>query len=898
MLDAASTPVTVTVQRKDYEPPAYLLNSVELNFDLGEQHTVVQSKMLVQRNPQSADRDNNLFLFGSELQLEEIKLNGSTVERDHYSIDGSGLSIMAVPDKFELEITTIIYPQKNTKLMGLYKSAGNFCTQCEAEGFRKITFFPDRPDVLSVYTVTLYADRARYPVLLANGNRVEKGNLDDGRHFAKWHDPFPKPSYLFALVAGDLDMISDTFTTQSGREIALEIYSEAHNINQCGYALESLKKSMRWDEQVYGLEYDLDIYMIVAVDDFNMGAMENKGLNVFNTKYVLADKCTATDTDFLGVESVIAHEYFHNWSGNRVTCRDWFQLSLKEGFTVYRDQEFSADMHSRGLKRIEDVNVMRTYQFREDAGPMAHPVRPESYLEINNFYTLTVYNKGAEVVRMIAEIVGRQGFRKGSDLYFSRHDGQAVTIEDFVMAMEQANDVDLKQFRRWYSQAGTPRIEVIETYDETNAHYILELKQTCPPTPGQTDKLPFHIPVRIGLLNSSGDALALISSSDGVQISENNREAVLHLIGEHQQFVFEQLTEKPVCSFLRGFSAPVNVQFNQPEAALIFLMANDTDPFNKWDAAQSLMSTELLRLIKLLQDGNNIVALKPALIEVVGTIMAGKINDASLTALVLTPPSEIYLSSLLNVIDPTAIHQARQLMIKTLAVAHRDAWIQLYSSLDDSDDYFVGEEQVGRRSLRQLCLDYLISIDDEFGWELARKQYYSADNMTQRLGGFKSLLHSSSPDKQVLVDDFFERYCDHALAMDKWLMVQAVVPGPQTLDNVRALEKKTVFDRRNPNKLRSLVGTFVSQNPLCFHAEDGSGYAYLTHWLIELDPVNPQVAARLAGSFNSWRSYDASRQKLMKLSLEKIQATKNLSNDVREIVSKALESPEKLTSVK
>ena len=888
MLAAAKTPVSVTVQRKDYQPPAFLVDRVELEFDLGEQHSTVQNKMWVQRNPQSAEKNKSLFLLGSEIKLEQIKLNGGIVDKHQFSVDQNGLNIVDVPDEFELEITTILYPQNNTTLMGLYKSSGNFCTQCEAQGFRKITYYPDRPDVLSIYTVKIIAEKSSYPILLCNGNRVETGDLDEGRHFAKWHDPFPKPSYLFALVAGDLAMIAGSFTTGSGRQIALEIYSEAHNIDQCDYALESLQKSMRWDEEVYGLEYDLDIYMVVAVDDFNMGAMENKGLNIFNTKYVLADKETATDADFFGVESVIAHEYFHNWSGNRVTCRDWFQLSLKEGFTVYRDQEFSADMHSRGVKRIEDVNVLRTYQFREDSGTMAHPVRPESYQEINNFYTLTVYNKGAEVVRMIAEIVGKQGFRKGSDLYFSRHDGQAVTIEDFVMAMENANDVDLEQFRRWYAQAGTPSIQVVESYDELNAKYSIQLKQSCPPTPGQKDKLPFHIPVRMGLLNPAGDAIELISSSDGVQTDKDNHEAVLNLKAENQEFVFQQVTEKPVCSFLRGFSAPVNVKFNQSDAQIVFLMANDSDPFNKWDAAQTLMCNELLRLIEQFRQ-EKVLVLKPELINVVGAILAGKITDKALTSLVLTPPGEIYLSSMLKTIDPTAIHQVRQFMVKTLALSHKDAWLNLYNGLNNSDDYSVDQEQVGRRNLAQLCLDYLISIDDEFGWALAKQQYYDANNMTQRLGAFKSLLHSSSPDRQVLIDDFYDKFNDHALAMDKWLMVQAVVPGPDTLNNVKALEKRSVFDRKNPNKLRSLVGAFVSQNPVCFHARDGSGYAYLTDWLLELDPVNPQVAARLAGSFNSWRSYNLERQELMKSSLERILATKGLSNDVNEIVSKALE---------
>ncbi len=890
MLDAANTPVTTTVHRKDYKPPAYLVDTVELNFNLGEQRSTVQNKMRLRRNPESAREENNLHLFGIELKLEEIQLNGCTLDEQEYSLVEDGLNIHAVPDEFELKMTTTLYPQKNTKLMGLYKSAGNFCTQCEAQGFRKITYFPDRPDVLSIYTVSIIADKARYPVLLANGNRVNSGDLNDGRHFAKWHDPFPKPSYLFALVAGDLAMITDTFITHSGREITLEIYSEAHNIDQCDYALASLKKSMRWDEQVYGLEYDLDIYMIVAVDDFNMGAMENKGLNIFNTKYVLADHQTATDSDYLGVESVIAHEYFHNWSGNRVTCRDWFQLSLKEGFTVYRDQEFSADMHSRGVKRVEDVNILRTYQFREDAGPMAHPVRPESYQEINNFYTLTVYNKGAEVVRMIAQIVGRQGFRRGSDLYFSRHDGQAVTIEDFITAMEQANDVDLRHFRRWYSQAGTPRIEVIESYDHLNARYILDLQQACGPSPGQKKKLPFHIPVRMGLLDSSGNPLMIHSTSEGVQIAENGDEAVLHFKTEQQQFVFEKVAERPVCSLLRGFSAPVNIEFAQPQSALIFLMAKDSDPFNKWDAAQTMMSDELLRLISQVQE-EKILVLNRAIIDVVGAILAGQINDKALTALVLTPPGEIYLSSLLKIIDPTAIHQARQFLMKTLALTHKDAWVDLYNRLADSDDYVVDEEHIGRRSLRQLCLDYLITIDDEFGWALATGQYYEANNMTQRLGGFKSLLHTSSPGRQTLVDDFYANYRDHALAMDKWLMVQAAVPRPETLNNIRELEEKSVFDRKNPNKLRSLVGTFVSQNPVCFHAQDGSGYSYLADWLLELDSVNPQVAARLAGSFNSWRSYDPDRQMLMKSSLEKIQATSGLSNDVKEIVSKALAMP-------
>ena len=886
MLENAATPVTTTVYRNDYQPPAYLINSIELKFDLDEQQTIVTNKMQISRN-QSAELSRDLILDADKLEPAKIVLNGKLLGNDGYQFDDVSLTINAVPESFELEITTVIKPQENTTLMGLYKSSGNFCTQCEAQGFRKITFFPDRPDVLTTYTVTIVADKEKYPVLLSNGNRIDSGQGENGKHWVRWHDPFPKPSYLFALVAGDLEKISDVYTTACGRDVLLEIYSEAHNIDQCDFALESLKKSMRWDEQVYGLEYDLDIFMIVAVDDFNMGAMENKGLNVFNTKYVLANSETASDNDFLGVESVIAHEYFHNWSGNRVTCRDWFQLSLKEGFTVFRDQEFSADMHSRGVKRVEDVNVLRTYQFREDAGPMAHPVRPESYQEINNFYTLTIYNKGAEVVRMLSTIVGEQGFRAGSDLYFQRHDGQAVTIEDFVCAMEDANNIKLEQFRNWYSQAGTPLIKVREHYDTASQQYKLTLNQSCPDTPGQTDKKPFHVPIKLGFLNSKGGEVKIISSSQAVSIDESASNAVLHLQEQQQEFVFEQVLEKPVCSFLRGFTAPVNVDFEQNETELSHLMANDSDAFNRWNSAQDLMKQTLLTLITDIQNKNEL-SLPSYLVEAVGEVLTGQINDQSLTALSLVPPSEIYLAQQLNVIDPDSVHQAREFMINSLARKHKEKWLKLYQSLSDSGEYIVDQENVGRRSLRQVCLNYLLSLDEQASWDIAESQYESANNMTERLGAFQALLKTSSPQAKSVTDDFYSRYKQHALAMDKWLAVQATVPNPNTLDRVKELEKKRVFDRKNPNKLRSLVGTFVSQNPVSFHALDGSGYDYLTNWLIELDSVNPQVAARLASSFNSWQSYDDKRKALMKASLEKINNTKNLSRDVKEIVSKAL----------
>ncbi len=886
MSDTAATPVTTTVYRNDYKAPAYLIDSVELIFNLDEDQTVVTNRMHVSRNT-AAELTTDLRLDGDELAPDKIVLDGKELDEDGYKFDDVSLTIANVTESFELEIITTIKPQENTKLMGLYKSAGNFCTQCEAEGFRKITYFLDRPDVLTTYTVTIIADKEKYPVLLANGNRINSGEDNNGDHWVRWHDPFPKPSYLFALVAGNLKKITDAYTTISGRQVLLEIYSEAHNIDQCDYALESLKKSMRWDEQVYGLEYDLDIYMIVAVDDFNMGAMENKGLNIFNTKYVLANSETATDDDFLGVESVIAHEYFHNWSGNRVTCRDWFQLSLKEGFTVFRDQEFSADMHSRGVKRVEDVNVLRTYQFREDAGPMAHPVRPESYQEINNFYTLTVYNKGAEVVRMISTIVGKQGFRRGSDLYFQRHDGQAVTIEDFICAMEDANDIKLEQFRLWYSQAGIPEVKVMEHYDEKNQQYKLTLKQSCPDTLGQKNKKPFHIPIKLGLLNVRGEALKLICSSKAITIDESTTSAVLHLKQRQQDFIFEQITAKPICSFLREFSAPINVEFAQLKEELSRLLAHDSDAFNRWNCAQNLMRETLLTLIDDIQN-NRELSLPDHLLEAIGQVIDAKNQDQALIALSLVPPSELYMAQQLSVIDPDAIHQAREFLITRLAQIHKDKWLKLYEDLSGSSEYIVDQQHVGRRSLRQVCLNYLLSLDDESSWQMAISQYETANNMTERLGAFQGLLKTSCPQVKRITEDFYSKYQQHALVMDKWLAVQATVPKPETLARVKELEKKRIFDRKNPNKLRSLVGTFVSQNPVCFHAPDGSGYDYLTKWLLELDPVNPQVAARLASSFNSWKSYDQTRQMLMKRSLEKINSTKKLSKDVKEIVTKAL----------
>ena len=873
-----------TIYLKDYTPPEFAIDQVDLRFELGEKHTVVTSELRLHALETGGHLPTTLTLHGLELELLELVLDGEAVDSKQYRVEGETLSIDDVPEKFRLKIVTRIYPQNNTSLEGLYVSNNKFCTQCEAEGFRKITYYPDRPDVMAPFTTTLVADKAKYPVLLSNGNLVEKGDLDDGQHFAIWKDPFKKPSYLFALIAGNLDCLEDKYTTASGREVTLQLFVEPGNLDKTRHAMDSLKHAMHWDEQRFGLEYDLDIYMIVAVGDFNMGAMENKGLNIFNTAYVLAKPETATDNDYEGIEGVIAHEYFHNWTGNRVTCRDWFQLSLKEGLTVFRDQEFSADMGSAAVKRITDVRMLRAMQFAEDAGPMAHSVRPESYVEINNFYTVTVYEKGAEVVRMYQTLLGRDGFRKGMDLYFERHDGQAVTTDDFRAAMADANGVDLAQFRRWYSQAGTPVVEVAATYDEKNNKYTLHLTQSCPATPGQSDKEPFHIPFAIGLLDEKGKDIPLQLEGEASAASTTR---VLEFKQAEQRFTFINVPGAPVPSLLRGFSAPVKIKSELNNEQLAFLLANDSDPFNRWDAGQQLSINILLKLMGDIENGRAL-NLDPLFIEAMRKTLLSTHLDPALIAEALVLPGEGYLIELSPPANPDTVHQAREFVRTQLATALRIDFLSVYEANQVRGAYQYNAVDAGRRSLRNSCLSYLSTLADTEAIQRCMQQYRQADNMTDTLAAMVPLNNIDCPERAQVLQEFYDQWKGEALVVNKWFSLQASTSLPDAFKYVQQLLQHPDFDIRNPNRVRSLIGAFSRGNPLHFHSADGSGYRFVADQVLQLDALNPQVASRMVSVFNNWRKFEPGRQKLMKEQLERIMATPDLSKDVFEIVSKAL----------
>jgi len=874
-MDTTANTESSTVYRRDYRPPDFFIDRVELAFDLDPAATRVRSRLTCRRN---GGHQRSLELNGEALELIRVSLNGRDLPAGDYTLAGPRLIIPQTGDQFILEVENLLHPERNTELSGLYTSGGNFCTQCEPHGFRRITYFIDRPDVLAVFTTSLTADRERFPVLLSNGNLVETQDHGTTRR-AVWHDPHPKPSYLFALVAGDLAFISDHFDTMNGRRVALYIHTERHNIDKCDHAMRSLKNAMRWDEERYGRECDLDRYQIVAVDDFNMGAMENKGLNIFNSQFVLAKPETATDTDYRGIEGVIGHEYFHNWSGNRVTCRDWFQLSLKEGFTVFRDQQFSADMGSPAVKRIQDVNILRTHQFREDAGPMAHPVRPESYQEINNFYTVTVYNKGAEVVRMLSRLLGAEGFRRGTDLYFDRHDGQAVTTDDFVMALEDANDTDLGQFRRWYEQAGTPVVRVVEHYDEQAGRYTLELTQHTPPTPGQRDKKPFHIPVAAALLDSKGRQLP---AWEGGATS-----GVLELRAQSQAFTFKA-PEKPVPSLLRGFSAPVKLEMDRPAEAWAFLMTHDNDPFVRWDAGQQMALGVLRERVAAIRANRGIEA-PGLLLAAFERLTRGAEADRELQAEMLRLPSEAYLAEGFETIDPAAIARARDGLKQELAVRLEQQWRRLYAASVVNDDYRPDSDQIGRRALRNICLSYLLAIDSREVRALALERLQEATNMTERLAALRALAATPSPERDQALEQFYDAWHSEPLIIDKWLAVQATSPAPDTLERVKALTRHTAFEIGNPNKVRALIGAFAQSNPRHFHGADGQGYELIADYVVELDRLNPQIAASLARAFNFWRRYDERRRDLMRGALRRIRGTPRLSPDVGEIVSKTLD---------
>ncbi len=874
-----------TVHLADYRAPDFLIDAVTLNFELDEANTRVTVVMQVRRNENAEGRA--LLLNGRDLELVSIKIDDQVLDAGEYELATETLSIPALPSTFTLEIVTCIHPQDNTSLGGLYTSGGNFCTQCEAEEFRKIIYYLDRPDVMARFTTTLSADKNKYPVLLSNGNLVETGELEGGRHWAKWEDPFPKPAYLFALVAGDLACIKDSFTTMSGRTVDLHVYVQHHNTDKCEHAMRSLKKAMRWDEEVYGREYDLDLYMIVAVDDFNMGAMENKGLNVFNSRYVLARPDTATDADYQGIEGVIGHEYFHNWSGNRVTCRDWFQLSLKEGFTVYRDEEFSADMGSRGVKRIEDVNVLRTHQFREDAGPMAHPVRPESYVEINNFYTVTIYNKGAEVVRMLAHLVGDEGFRRGTDLYFERHDGQAVTTDDFVAAIEDSNDADFSLFRNWYRQAGTPLLDINHEYDAQAQRLRLTVKQSCPSTPGQEQKQPFHIPLAIGLLDKDGNDLPLQLRGEGAAVGGGTR--VLHVTEAEQVFEFEQITAAPVPSLLRGFSAPVKLQTDVSDAQYYFLMGHDSDPFNRWEAGQQMAVKTIVALAAAYQRDETLT-LNDAYVAAVEKTLTDPRLDPALIAAALMLPAEIYLGEFVETIDPVALHEARRFVRRRLAGCLREPLLATYRANIEVGEYCVDAEAVGKRALKNSCLSYLMELDDVDVRAQCVTQFGAANNMTDVMVALSCLVNSAGDERAEALSTFYAKWQKDPLVVDKWLGLQATSRLPGALDQVKTLVDHKAFSIKNPNKVRALIGAFCNGNPAQFHAADGEGYAFLADHVIALDGLNPQVAARLSNAFSQWRRYDEQRQGLMKTQMERVLAVSGLSRDVYEVMSKSLKN--------
>ena len=859
---------------KDYQTPAYRILETDLHFDIAEPQTVVKSRLTVEQQ-----RVGEPLVLDGSAKLLSVKINGAAVD---YVLEGEMLTIAGVPsERFTVEVETEILPAENKSLMGLYASGGNLFTQCEPEGFRKITFYIDRPDVMSKFTTTIVADKKRYPVLLSNGNKIDGGEFSDGRHWVKWEDPFAKPSYLFALVAGDLAVTEDRFTTMSGRNVKIEFYTTEADKPKVGFAVESLKNAMKWDETRFGLEYDLDIFMVVAVGDFNMGAMENKGLNIFNTKFVLADSRTATDTDFEGIESVVGHEYFHNWTGNRVTCRDWFQLSLKEGLTVFRDQEFSGDRASRAVRRIENIRLLRQHQFPEDAGPTAHPVRPASYEEMNNFYTMTVYEKGAEVVRMYHTLLGEEGFQKGMKLYFQRHDGQAVTCDDFRAAMADANGINLDQFALWYSQAGTPVLEA-EGRLKNNV-FELTIKQTVPPTPDMADKQPMMIPVKIGLLNRNGEAVAF--DYQGKRATE----AVLLLTEAEQTFPLEGVTEAVVPSLLRGFSAPVHLNYPYSDDDLLLLLAHDSDAFTRWEAAQTLYRRAVAANLAALSDGVELPK-HEKLLAAVEKVISDDLLDNAFKALLLGVPSEAELWDGAENIDPLRYHQAREALLDTLAVHFLPKWHELnrQAAKQENQSYEYSPETAGWRTLRNVCRAFVLRADPAHIETVAEKYGEMAQNMTHEWGILSAVNGNESNTRNRLLAQFADKFSDDALVMDKYFALIGSSRRSDTLQQVQTALQHPKFSLENPNKARSLIGSF-SRNVPHFHAEDGSGYRFIADKVIEIDRFNPQVAARLVQAFNLCNKLEPHRKNLVKQELQRIRAQEGLSKDVGEIVGKILD---------
>ncbi len=867
-----NSPAPQTIYLKDYTPPAYLIDTVDLDFSIETGATVVKATLAMRRNPLAVTQA--LVLDGEELETLSVAVDGQSVD---FLLADKQLTIEKLPEQFTLQTVVRIQPDKNTRLSGMYRSKDGYFTQCEAQGFRRITWFLDRPDVMSTYTVTLHADKVSYPVLLANGNPLETGDEANGRHWAKWIDPFRKPAYLFAVVAGKLDVLRDIFKTASGREVQLAIYVEPGKLDQCRHAMAALQKSMKWDEERFGLECDLDHYMIVAVGDFNMGAMENKGLNIFNTKYVLARADVATDVDFENIDRVVAHEYFHNWTGNRVTCRDWFQLSLKEGLTVFRDQEFGADLHNRQTARIREVRSLRAGQFPEDASPMAHPIRPASFVEINNFYTATVYEKGAEVIRMIQTLIGRDGFRKGLDEYFRRHDGQAVTCEDFVAAMSAASGFDFSQFMRWYNEQGTPHVVVDGVFDagfnNGAGRYTLTFTQS---NPRASDAAPYLIPVRVALFDQAGHLLA-------------GSQQTLHLTETMQQFHIDNLKSEPVPSLLRDFSAPVVLDFAYTPEQLTLLLANEDDPFNAWEAGQRLASQLILDATAAIAAGK-VPVWPESFVNALRRLLQTQLQrGAAFVAEALTLPGESTLAEAMDMVDPDALHAARNALRRHLAEELEGEFAGLYVALAPNAPYAPTSEQAGRRALRNVCLAYLLELDTEALRRMALQQFESADNMTDQFAALAALVQIASPEREKALAAFYERWQHEALVVDKWLLVQSSCRLPETLNTIRKLLEHPAFDYGNPNKVYSLIRAFGA-NLVRFNAADGSGYAFLAEQVKLLDERNPQVASRVARSFDRWRKFDAVRQEHARRALESISAHPGLSRDVQEIVTRSLTS--------
>ncbi len=876
------TETPVTHHLKDYQTPDFEVHSIDLLFELEPQETLVTNTLSLTNLSGSSP----LVLEGEQLELVSVIYDGVEVI-DQCSVTPEQLTIKVNKDTkdFNLEIKTKISPQTNTALEGLYRTSGNYCTQCEAEGFRKITYFFDRPDVLTFYTTKIIADKSENAVLLSNGNLVESGDLEGGKHYAIWHDPFKKPCYLFALVAGNLEVIEDTYQTLDEREIDLKIYVERKNIDKCDHAMESLKKSMHWDEQRFGLIYDLDIYMIVAVDDFNMGAMENKGLNVFNSKFVLAKPETATDVDYEGIEAVIGHEYFHNWTGNRVTCRDWFQLTLKEGLTVFRDQEFTSDMLSPAVKRIEDVKRLRSHQFPEDAGPMSHPIQPQSYIEMNNFYTMTVYEKGAEVVRLYHTLLGEQGFRKGMDLYFDRHDGQAVTIESFRDAMADANDVDLSQMHNWYIQNGTPVVSIETDYNPETNCLTFSCQQSLPRAE-QASFRPLLIPLKVALFDQEGQALKLAPEDDAVTFNQD--EALIQLTQETQTFKFCEVESIPVVSVLRGFSAPVILEYEQSDQDLATLIQFDSDSFVRWESMQVLAMREIKRNIGLYEEQASL-SLSQAFVDAFAGVLQDQQIDLSLKALTIGLPDLIYIGEQYSQMNVDAIYHVHQWMKAQLAETFRDSLLEIYQGLASrGGDYRYHRQDIAERKLKNACLSYLLALPDYI--PLAEKQYSQGGNMTDVLAALSALSHTDSPEREACLKDFYERWKDDTLVLDKWFSLQAASHHIHALEHVKALVEHSDFVYTNPNRVRSVLGVFGRMNMLGFHRENGEGYSFLKEQVLKLNQINPQVAARMVSPFTHWHHLDESRQLRMKQALVDLMETNELSKDVYEIVSKSLQN--------